>query len=89
MARHKDIDWNMPEGQNNGVGGKVYDWDTIKISLMMDIRDELKRINLAVNRINPIANSTGFLMIPHKLDEIRRQTQRMANRMKRKAKVGK
>jgi len=44
MARHKDYDWNLPEGSVTADGTR-HGWDSIKISLLMDIRDELKALN--------------------------------------------
>lgn len=52
MARHKDINWSVPEPYVEN-GRRVTGWDTIKVSLLMDIRDELKALNakLACHRI--------------------------------------
>lgn len=41
MARLKDRDWNMRGSEEEGPKGI----DCITINLLMDIRDELKRIN--------------------------------------------
>lgn len=45
MPRHKDMNWNLPEGTPNGNGGKTHSWDSIHAALLMDIRDELKELN--------------------------------------------
>jgi hypothetical protein len=45
MARHKDMDWNLAEGTPQPGGSKTHTWDSIHTALLMDIRDELKRIN--------------------------------------------
>ena len=37
MARHKDADWDLPE--------KNYSWTPVTAALLMDLRDELKRLN--------------------------------------------
>jgi hypothetical protein len=66
MARHKDFNWCLPEGKKT-QSGTEHDWNSIQSALLMDIRDELK----AMNRILHCSN---FLQIPHKLDEIRRNT---------------
>lgn len=41
MARHKDVTINLPETNADGTRG----WDSIKVGLLMDIRDELKELN--------------------------------------------
>jgi hypothetical protein len=37
MARHKDVNWNLPD--------RVTDYNEVHTVLLMDIRDELKAIN--------------------------------------------
>lgn len=58
MARHKDIEWNLPNPIN---------WDQVPISVLMDIRDELKRLN-------GLLNCHNFTRIPFVLDQIKRNT---------------
>lgn len=41
MARHKDATINLPETSAEGTRG----WGSIKVGLLMDIRDELKELN--------------------------------------------
>jgi len=66
MARHKDQNWSLPEGEPS-PRGRAHQWDSIKVALLMDIRDELKSMNA-------ILHCSNFLRIPRKLDEIRRNT---------------
>lgn len=61
--RHKDENWEVP----TSVEGAVKSWDYVPIVVLMDIRDELKRLNAALHCHN-------FLAIPHKLDAIKRNT---------------
>lgn len=75
MARHKDQNWNLPEGTPTANGGREHQWNSIQVALLMDIRDELKSMNA-------ILHCSNFLRIPHKLDEIRRNT---AKKRKRQA----
>ena len=75
MARHKDQNWTLPDGTDQPDGSRTHLWESITAALLMDIRDELKRMNA-------ILHCSNFLRIPHKLDEIRRNT---AKRRKRKA----
>lgn len=45
VARHKDMDWNLPEGVRDQRGARTHSWESINVSVLMDIRDELKEIN--------------------------------------------
>lgn len=46
MARFKNFDWSLREGTPNlEGGGKSYPMETIQASLLLDIRDELQRLN--------------------------------------------
>lgn len=42
MARHKNKQWSLPEGQ-------VKTWEQAGIALLMDIRDELQQLNRLLN----------------------------------------
>lgn len=57
-TRHKDRDWNL---------GTEITWNMVQTAVLMDIRDELKRLN-------SVLHCTNFLAIPSKLDAIRRNT---------------
>lgn len=67
MPRHKDVDWNLPEGTPNGKGNNIHSCNSIHSAILMDIRDELKRLN---NRIQ----CHDFLQIPRVLRAIQRNT---------------
>lgn len=54
----------MEEGTPNDRGGKSYSNDTIKLALLMDIRDELQDLNRLLRCEN-------FLGMPHQLKKIR------------------
>lgn len=74
MARHKNFDWSLhDEGTPNNQGGRSYEISTIQLSLLMDIRDELKQLNALLSCRN-------FTNIPKTLRAIQRNT------MKAKAK---
>ena len=60
MARHKDVDWSLPDGGPNG-----HSYDSIKVSLLMDIRDELQRLNALLHCHN-------FTTLPAAVRSIRR-----------------
>jgi hypothetical protein len=69
MARHKDANWNLHE--------PVSTWDEIKVAVLMDLRDELKKLNGTLQCYR-------FQGIPNTLDRIARNT--IKPRKKRKAK---
>lgn len=58
-TRRKDLTWNT------GDGGVT--WDGAKLAVLMDIRDELKRMNAVLYCPN-------FTDIPRKLEAIRKNT---------------
>ena len=61
MARHKNLSWTLPEGT------PYHSWESIHAALLMDIRDELQRLNAAIWCEN-------FQQVPVKLDRIARNT---------------
>ena len=61
MARHKNLNWTLPEGTPHHI------WESIHAALLMDIRDELQRLNAAIWFKN-------FQQVPAKLDRIARNT---------------
>lgn len=40
VARLKDEDWNLPKNSDGTVP-----WETVRVAVLMDIRDELKDLN--------------------------------------------
>jgi hypothetical protein len=58
MARHKDVDWTLPD--------KLATWDQVNTSILLDIRDELKSLNALLHCQN-------FQQIPQVLRGIRRK----------------
>jgi hypothetical protein len=74
MPRHKDQNWCLPEGRPTERGTMEHQWTSIHAALLMDIRDEFKKLNA-------LLHCSNFLRIPQKLDEIRRNT----TKKKRKA----
>lgn len=45
MARHKDVQWNLPPGN------PTHCWESIHAALLMDLRDELKEANRSLRAI--------------------------------------
>jgi hypothetical protein len=64
-TRHKDADWNL---------GEKPTWDGAQLAVLMDLRDEIKRLN-------SLLYCPNFIAIPRILREIRRNT----TKAKRKA----
>jgi len=60
-TRHKDVKWNL--GEINGAPS----WQQCQTALMMDIRDELQRLNALLHCPN-------FVRIPRILDDISETT---------------
>jgi hypothetical protein len=66
MSRKKNLDWNLPE---------VNSWDSIKVAILMDIRDELQTLN----RLLACKN---FEAIPSILRGIRTNTTKRVRKVK-------
>jgi hypothetical protein len=60
-TRHRDRQWNVGETVNG------WNWEQGKLAVLMDIRDELKRLN-------GLLHCQNFIEIPYRLDAIRRNT---------------
>ena len=75
MARHKDVNWLLPDRMECN--------EQVLMALLMDVRDELKSIGRQLNVTNDrlrVLSCSNFLAIPHVLRSIR------ANTAKRRAK---
>lgn len=72
MARHKNMNWNLPDGTKNADGSQTHCWDSIHASILLDIRDELH----TANRYLSVLSCQNFLSIPRTLDRIAKQTQK-------------
>lgn len=68
MARHKDATWNL----KNTPG-----MDGAQLAALMDIRDELKKLN-------SLLHCPNFQAIPFKLDAIRKEVARTDRRLAKK-----
>jgi hypothetical protein len=62
-ARHKDGQWSLPTTAN----GAIESWDLVKVAVLMDLRDELKKLNALLHCHN-------FVGIPRTLRTIAKQT---------------
>jgi hypothetical protein len=71
--RHKDGKWQA--GDSDGV---VPTWERAQLAVLMDLRDELKKLNRVLECPN-------FLAIPSYLRSINRKTARIPAKKKKKA----
>lgn len=60
--RHKNKNWELPTDNN----GRIQTWDYVKLAVLMDIRDELQKLNALLHCPN-------FVEIPRVLRDIRRK----------------
>lgn len=60
--RKKDVVWNVAD-----ESGAVYSYDRAALAVLMDLRDELKKLN-------SLLHCSNFISIPEKLNAIRRNT---------------
>lgn len=63
MARHANVDWLLPEADERGE----HSWQSIHAAILMDIRAELRQINMLLNCPNTLG-------IPHTLKRIQHNT---------------
>jgi hypothetical protein len=60
MARKfANVNWDVPKNEE----GNIRSWEGVRLSVLMDIRDELQKLNR-------ILGCHNFLDVPHKLDRI-------------------
>ena len=68
MSRYKDIEWELPDQPC---------WESTHAALMMDIRDELRRLNRRIN-------CEDFIAIPRTLWKIQLNTQKKRKSTRKK-----
>lgn len=65
--KHKDVDWQVPEGDN----GAVKTWDYVQLCVLLDIRDELKQLNATL----------GCYRVGRMTDDVARIDRRLAKHL--------
>ena len=80
MARHKDEQWDLAESQRDSDGVWRTSNEVVELSLLMDLRDELKRLNNILN----VLRCPDFLAIPRILKAIRANTEKPRKKPKMK-----
>lgn len=73
--RRKDTDWRVA-AQSDGT----YSYEASQLTVLMDIRDELKLLN-------GLLHCQNFIAIPQKLDAIRRNTAKPRSKKSAKKRV--
>ncbi len=81
MRKHKDTTWNTGPKSDGGHWG----WEDIKITLLMDLRDELKSMNGHLRRLNNLLDCPQLRAIPIELRKIRTNTTKKTRTNGRKA----
>lgn len=71
-ARHANVTWNFP----TTAAGNIASWEFVQIAVLMDLRDELQRLNRLLHCPN-------FIAIPRKLDAIHRKIPTQRRRAKK------
>ncbi|KAF0176479.1 MAG: hypothetical protein FD161_3018 [Limisphaerales bacterium] len=74
MARNKNQNWNLPDGNPSEGGGRTHQWESIHTALLMDIRDELQQLN----RVFACPN---FQAMPHEMRKLRIAGERLDRRI--------
>jgi hypothetical protein len=69
--RQKDVNWYVASER-----GDVLTWEQASVAVLMDIRDELKMIRVAVQGTNNVLNCQNFLEVPRILRTIRANTRK-------------
>ena len=72
--RFKNVNWSFTTASN----GDIQTWEQVHAAVLMDIRDELQRLNTLLHCQN-------FQRIPAKLDSIRTATNRIDKRLATKS----
>lgn len=78
MARHKDVDWNLPEGTPAGRS-TTHSWDAIHAALLMDLRDELRAMRRRLDCHETIA-------MPRYLRRVALAVEKLQQRRRRRTK---
>lgn len=75
MPRFKDAKWDLPESEVMPCTVKT--WEQVGIAIMMDLRDELKKLNT-------LLQASNLIEIPYKLGRINRALEKMVRPKSRK-----
>lgn len=78
MARSKDFNWSLPDGNHS--------YDSAHLAVLMDIRDELKGLRSEMATVRQIFQCHNAQAIPRFLKKIQANTSRIKV-SRRKAKV--
>lgn len=76
-TRHRNANWMVTDDQ-----GRITTWEQVQVALLMDIRDELQRLNRVLQCPN-------FIAVPLKLDLIRQELREVRRNTKKRKRVAK
>ena len=71
MRKFKDVIWTVPECANGGIAS----WEAVDTALLMDIRDQLQKLNA-------VFECPNFLMVPTYLKTIEKNSRKPKRRVK-------
>ena len=71
MGRHRNYNWDLPTMPD----GQITEWNLVPIAVLMDIRDELQKLN-------SLLHCKNFIAIPNILREIQANTKKTRRRRK-------
>lgn len=75
--RRKDLNWTVANEK-----GETLSWEEVQVAVLMDIRDELKRLN-------NVLQCPNFIAVPAKLEHIRTELKQIRlQTRKRKRPIG-
>ncbi len=77
-TRFKNIVWQLPVAADGGIKT----WEAVNVAVLMDIRDELKRLNYLLNCHN-------FVEFPRTLREIAKNTEKRKQKVRHNPSVRK
>jgi len=77
--RRRDANWQIGNDR-----GEILTWEEVQVAVLMDIREELKRLN-------NVLQCPNFIAVPRKLDDIKSELRqvRLNTRKKKRPVVGK
>lgn len=77
-GRFKNTEWPLP----TTADGRILTWEYVPIALLMDLRDELKSLNVHMANMNQVIQCPNFIAIPQILKRISTNTAKPRKRKK-------
>lgn len=64
--KFKNIDWDIPVTST----GNIADWDAVRTSVLMDVRDNLVDVRNELQKLNSLLHCQNFIDIPNILRRV-------------------